>query len=188
MNYRHAFSMTAMTMSFFLLFTQVSRAQEATSFEQLQMLVKPGDKVYVTNSKGVVTVGKVTGLTTSVLSLKEKDTTRDWAESDVSRIMQHRHDSLKNGTLIGSGIGLGFGAIGAGACAADDTCDASTGALVADVLIFTGIGAALGAGIDALIHLKTTVYIGRTKVSMNLNTLKPILTNNRKGASVSLSF
>ncbi|HET9132579.1 MAG TPA: hypothetical protein VFO86_16620, partial [Terriglobia bacterium] len=120
--------------------------------------------------------------------LKEKNTTRDWAESDVSRIMQYRHDSLKNGTLIGTGIGLGLGVIGAAACASDNDCGLSTGEAVAGALLYTGMGAAIGAGIDALIHTKQTVYIGRPKVSLNLSSVRPILTNARRGVAISMSF
>jgi hypothetical protein len=180
--------MSVMTMIFFLVSIQVASAQEAMSFEQLQLLVKPGDNVYVTDSKGVVTKGKITGLTPSILSLKEKSGTRDWSEADVSRIMQYRHDSLKNGTLIGTGIMFGLSAISVATCGSDEACDLSTGEKVGVVLINTGLGAAIGAGIDALIHQKQTVYIGRPRAALNLSSVRPILTKDRKGVVLSMSF
>ena len=161
-------------------------AQEAQSFEQLKLLVKPGDKIYVTDSSGIITKGKVGGLTTSTLSLLADKKTLDLAEKDVSRIRQWRHDSLKNGTLIGLGVGVGLGLVGTIAFCHDGWADCG-GEQVAVVAIWGGIGAGIGVGIDALIPSKQTVYIGPRTASNRIK-IRPVVDRHRKGAAVAFSF
>jgi hypothetical protein len=186
MKYRYASWITAITLTFLLPVSHEALAQTAQSFEQLQLLVKPGDTVSVTDPMGVVTEGKIEGLSSALLRLRVNSAVRDLSESDVKAISQRRHDSLKNGTLIGTGIGAGFGVLGAALCASEGDC--SAGEAVGGALIYTGIGAAIGAGIDALIKSKETIYLGRTKVSLNLHSIKPILSPSRKGVAMSFSF
>ena len=186
MKYRHAFWTTAITWMFVILGSHEAMAQQATSFEQLQLLVKPGDKVSVTDPMGVVTEGQIAGLSSALLRLRVNSEVRDLSESDVKSISQRRHDSLKNGTLIGTGIGAGMGTILVIACATSDDC--SGGEAVAGALLYTGFGAAIGAGIDALFKSRQTIYLGRTKASVNLHYIKPILSRSRKGAAMSFRF
>jgi len=188
MSYRHAFWITAMALIVFLSCPRESSAQvqEAQSFQELQLLVKPGDKVFVSDAQGVVTEGKITGLSSSKLSLKVKSSVRELSESDVSRIRQYRPDSLKNGALIGTGIGAGFALLGILSCNGD--CEGSTGDLVGAGLILTALGTGMGIGIDALVQHKELIYIGRSRVSLNLYTIRPIVTPTRKGVSLRLSF
>jgi hypothetical protein len=161
-------------------------AQEAQSFEQLKLLVKPGDKIYVTDSSGIITKGKIGGLTTSTLTLLSDKKTLDLSEKDVSRIRQWRHDSLKNGTLIGLGVGVGLGLIGTIAYCNDGWGDCG-GEAVAVVAIWGGLGAGIGVGVDALIPSKQTVYIGPRAASNRIK-IRPVLDRYRKGAAVAFSF
>jgi hypothetical protein len=185
MKYTHAFWTTAITLMFLFLGLPEVMAQTAQSFEQLQLLVKPGDKVSVTDPMGVVTEGKIEGLSSALLRLRVNSAIQDLSESDVKMIRQRRNDSLKNGTLIGAGVGLGIGVVYLVACA---TYECTTGEAVGGALIYTGFGAAIGVGIDALIKSKETIYLGRTKVTLNLHSIKPILSPNRKGVAMSFSF
>jgi hypothetical protein len=180
MKYRNAFWTTAITLMFLFLGFHEATAQTAQSFEQLQMLVKPGDKVSVTDELGVVTEGQIAGLSSALLRLRVNSSIRELSESDVKSIHQRRNDSLKNGALIGTGVGLGIGAFGAVGCAlSDGYCSVGDG---------TGVGAAIGVGIDALFKSKETIYLGRTKVTLNRHSIKPILSPSRKGAAMSFSF
>src|SRR6266853_3560759 len=78
-------------------------AQEARSLEQLEVLVKPGDTVWVTDTAGKELKGKIDQLSSATLRVKSKGATHDFLETDALRV---RHsDSLKNGTLIGAGVG-----------------------------------------------------------------------------------
>jgi uncharacterized membrane protein YedE/YeeE len=187
MKYRNAFWTTAITLMFLFLGFHEATAQTAQSFEQLQMLVKPGDKVSVTDELGVVTEGQIAGLSSALLRLRVNSSIRELSESDVKSIHQRRNDSLKNGALIGTGVGLGIGVFGAVGCAlSEGYCSVGDG--VAIVAINTGVGAAIGVGIDALFKSKETIYLGRTKVTLNRHSIKPILSPSRKGGAMSFSF
>jgi len=187
MKYRYAFWTAAVTLAVLILQSQEVMAQTAQSFEQLQLLVKPGDKVSVTDPMGVVSEGKIEGLSSALLRLRVNSTIKDLTEADVKAISQRRNDSLKNGAWIGTGIGLGIGTIGAVACATSDG-ECTVGEGVAFVVVYTGIGAAIGVGVDALFKSRQTIYLGRTKITLNLHTIKQILTSSRKGAALSFSF
>jgi hypothetical protein len=172
--------------AFLLLSPQTATAQEARSFEQLQLLVKPGDRIFVTDATGNVTEGRVASLSRSALSLTSKTSTKDWSESEVSKIRQWRSDSLKNGALIGTGVGFGLSLAGAVIfCSEFRGCGGEAAAIVA---VYTGIGAGIGVGIDALIPSKQTVYLGGKAISLNRIKLKPIVGNSRKGVAVAFSF
>jgi len=186
MTYRNALSTAALMLAFFALSPQPAAAQEARSFEQLQILVKPGDRIFITDSMGNITDGKVAGLSASSLRLTSKGAIKDWSESDVSRIRQWRRDSLKNGALIGTGVGLGLGIFGAAVfCGEWGDCGAEA---VAFVAFYTGVGAGVGVGIDALIPSKQTVYIGAPRTTLSRIKVKPIVGNSRKGVAVAFSF
>ena len=160
-------------------------AQEARSFEQLKLLVKPGDRVFVTDSTGREVTGKVEALSSTSLRLMTKDATRDLTESDVFKMRQWRHDSLKNGAIIGASAGLGLSLIGVAAYCGGNGCG---GEAVAAIVLYTGMGAAIGVGLDALIPAKQIVFIGGTRTSLSRLKVKPILGNSRKGIGVSMSF
>jgi len=186
MTHRAALSAATLMLAFLVLLPQPARAQEARSFEQLQILVKPGDRIFVTDATGNVTVGRVAGLSKTSLSLTTKTSTKDWTESDVFKIKQWRHDSLKNGALIGTGVGLGLGIVGAAFwCSEWGDCG---GEAVAGVAVYAGLGAGVGVGIDALIPSKQTVYIGGTRTTSSPIKLKPIVSKSRKGVAVAFSF
>lgn len=70
-------------------------AQEASSFEQLQLLVQPGDKIYVRGAAGETIEGRVQELSTSTLNLTGKFGVRSLAQADISEIRKWRYDSLK---------------------------------------------------------------------------------------------
>jgi hypothetical protein len=159
-------------------------AQEARSLDQLQVLVKPGDKVFVTGNDGNVTKGKILGLTSTSLRFLSNGTTRDLREAEVFKIQQRRQDSLKNGAIIGGAVGMGLVI----AALAWECGSCRTGEVVAGIIAYTGIGAGVGVGIDALIPSKQTIFIGGIRGPLSHTTIAPILTTSRTGIAVSFSF
>src|SRR5688500_18411606 len=120
----------------------------AGSFEQLQLLVRPGDKVTVTDASGHEATGRIVDLSTSMLVLSAGGTRRELSEPDVRDIQQRRSDSLANGAIWGLAVGS---AIAAGLVAAfwegsDDAAPA-----IGFIAMYGGIGAGIGVGVDALI-------------------------------------
>ena len=89
----------------------------ATSFDQLRVLVRPGNTVTVTDSAGAETRGKVLSVSGASLELSVAGTPRSWAESQVRIVSQQRHSfgaGARHGFFIGAGVGgvLGGGSSG----------------------------------------------------------------------------
>ena len=92
---------------------QPAEAQElAGTFDQLRVLVKPGDTLTVVDDAGQRVRGKVVSLSNSVLNLTVSGTPRQFLSTDVNTIEKRGADSLKNGALIGLAVGGGIGAAG----------------------------------------------------------------------------
>jgi hypothetical protein len=170
-----------------VLVAATAEAQElAGTFDQLRVLVKPGDTLTVVDRAGQRVRGDVVSLSNSALDLAVSGTTRQFLSTEVDTIEKRGPDSLKNGALIGLAIGGGIGAAGMIALAA--TAEDHPGAFVAmGVLIYGGIGAGIGTGFDALVEGNRVIYARSSSARSGL-TVAPILTRTRKGARVSLRF
>lgn len=163
-----------------------AHAQQATSFEQLQLLVKPGDTVTVTESTGQLSKGKIAELTRSSLRLVVGGVVRDIAATDVSEVKQRRSDPLGNGARNGAIAGAAFGTFSAffGDCPRG-SCG---GQRVAIVGVMGAFGAGLGVGVDALIIRTKVVYrgpVGPASVRFNI---APVIDKRRKGIALSVRF
>lgn len=162
-----------------------AQTQAAQSFEQLQVLVKPGDKIYVRDSTGNVSKGRVVGLTPTALDLMTKSGARELAETDIVDIKQWRHDSVGNGAGSGAVAGGVIGIIGAAAICGDfGHCAGPAAAMIA---LFSGLGAGVGVGLDALIPEKQIIYTGNGR-AINRFKVSPVLGHSRKGVAVAFSF
>lgn len=165
---------------------QPAAAQDlAASLAQLQVLVKPGDSIVVTDSSGMAISGRITELTGSSLRVQSGNMARDFAEADITQITQRRGDPLGNGALIGAFSGLGFGLTGVILICAVEECGWW---VVPAVGVYTALGTGIGVGIDALIVRQTTIYRRRTTASGLTLKLVPQLIGPRKGISVSMAF
>lgn len=104
-----------------LLIATSAGAQEiAGKFDQLRVLVKPGDTLTITDSTGQRMQGKLTQLSTSSLVLDVSGALRQFQDTDVDTIEKRGPDSLKNGALIGLGIAGGLGTLAIASVASSD--------------------------------------------------------------------
>jgi hypothetical protein len=170
-----------------ILVAATAEAQElAGTFDQLRVLVKPGDTLTVVDDSGQRVEGKVSSLSASALSLTVSGTPRQFLSTDVNSIEKRGPDSLRNGALIGLAIGGGIGAAGMIALAA--TAEDNVGAFMAiGVLMYGGIGAGIGTGFDALIEGRRVIY-ARSGSARSALTVAPLLGRTRKGIRLSLRF
>ena len=137
--------------------------QVAGTFDQLLVLVKSGDTLTVTDGAGVRSRGKLADVSASSLELDIAGTRRMFRDADVTTIEKRGDDSLRNGALIGLvAAGAIFGpAIGA--------VTRDWGAAVAGGLIYAGLGAGIGVGIDALIQGDRVIYAAsRPKTTVSI--------------------
>lgn len=178
-----------------------ARAQTATqSFTELQGMLRRGQMVVVTDESGRETQGKLAELSVSSLVIFTKEKTHDsrgmehetwtakqsFAEGAIKEI--RRRDSLGNGALIGLAVGAIPAVVAAvvfgGACANEGgSCPAYSVGLPA---LFAGAGAAIGAGVDAMIGRHKVVYVSppRTRAL----TFSPVFGRDRQGVLVSVRF
>jgi hypothetical protein len=94
---------------------------------------------------------------------------------------------LQNGAIIGAAAGAGYGlAMLAIMASMDDGGGPIPIGVVTGMVVFTGIGAAAGAGIDALITRRQVIYEkpgggGQVRIS-------PLFLDGRRGVAVSVKF
>jgi hypothetical protein len=159
--------------------------QQASSFEQLQVLVKPDDTVVVTEFSGSMLRGKIAALSSSSLRLLVNGMPRDFMQSDVLEITQRRGDSLANGAIIGAVAGGAFGSVGAFiACLTETGCGRWIAVLVGSYAV---AGTGVGVVTDALIVRQQTVYRAPPRSSARIR-VAPLLSRGRRGVSISLSL
>src|SRR5262249_22685134 len=86
-----------------------AQVQPAGSFDELQLFAKPGDKILVRDANGRTSRGNVVQLTDSALALQIANSTQQFSEANITEVRQRLRDSLRNGWLIGTVIGVGAG-------------------------------------------------------------------------------
>jgi len=106
-------------------------------------------------------------------------------EGDITTIHQRRPDSLANGAKWGFAVGAGLGVLG-GMAIATEYRDGGVAMIPILALVYGGIGAGTGAGIDALHSSEQAIYA--TRRASGKVALRPILTGGRKGVAASLGF
>lgn len=163
-------------------------AQQVSSFEQLQLLVKPGDKIEVLGTDGIKTKGKIENLTPASLRLTTNGGFRDFAQKDALEIKQKRGDSLANGAWIGAVSGGGFVGVGAIIVCSIDECSGGAAEIAGAIAVYTGLGAAIGVGIDAMIRHHQTIYKQPAQNALRSVGVAPLLASGRRGAVVRFSF
>ena len=111
-----------------------------------------GEDVFVTHAgSGEVLRGRLLELSPTSLAMLVNGQRVDVPLDDVLRI-DARGDSVKDGAIIGAAVMAGLSGLG---CAAVDEARYCVTSLVVN----TGIGALVGAGIDALHKGRTPIYI-----------------------------
>ena len=166
--------------------TREAAAQEASSFEQLQVLVGSDDEVTVTEADGKRTRGRIIELSPSSLHLSVNGTPRRLNEAQILEIRQHGPDPIGNGAKKGALIGLGFGAaMGALRCAVERGFCALAPLTVG---IYSALGAGIGAGVDALRKGERTVYRAPVTASSRGLHVTPVVGRDQKGLRLSIGF
>jgi hypothetical protein len=161
--------------------------QPVKSFDQLNVRLKVGDKVLVTDTQGRQYQGKIDDLSSTVLVV---DRTHRLSAADVQLVEDRPPDTLKNGALIGMGTAVALvGGSMAAACSGEPDCAPSAGWMTFAIGVYAGIGAAIGTGIDALIPGRTrVVYRAPGPDTAARLRLVPSVRPGAKGIALSVSF
>ena len=144
--------------------------------------------VYVLDDTGVETSGKFLRLNPDALVLLVNGAERRFEAARVRRIQQ-RGDSLRNGALIGAIVGVAIGIVTAGIsdCPGSNAGGSCPGSRATLFVVSTGVYAAIGTGIDALIPGRTTLYEA-PPVPPSPARQGSVLPAHRGRAAVNLSF
>jgi hypothetical protein len=167
-------------------------AQEvASSFDALASRIRVGQRIWVTDATGREVDGRLERLSIDGLVLRV-DGLETFAAPDVRRVRARAPDSLKNGTLIGLGIGAGLGTAWCIGAIADDSGDIDAGVECAEgYTVFPGLGALIGLAVDAVIPGKVCpVDQAPLPEGLPRATLMvvPLATSRVKGLVVSFAF
>lgn len=164
------------------LMPDVCLSQAAGSFGDMPRKVKAGQIVIVIDASGRETRGKVAEVSDSSLVILSRDQSKQWTVREAFEPAGVREVKRTGPIWDGALIGFGFGVVPA-LFAEDCTGCVSRGELA---LLFGGIGAGIGLGIDAAFGPKR-VYVapGARKARM---TVAPIINGDRKGAVMAFRF
>ena len=176
----------------FVVTAAAASAQEAVaSFDALAGRIHVGERIWVTDATGREVRGRLERLSRDGLVLKT-DGLETFAVADVRRVRARDRDSLKNGTLIGLGVG---GALGTAWCigaVADDSGEIDARVECAEgFTVFPGLGALIGLAVDALIPGKArVVYQANLPHDASRASLMvvPLLSSRARGLAVSFAF
>jgi hypothetical protein len=144
----------------------------------------------VTDQSGREVRGRLERLSRDGLVL-EWDRQVTLAASDVRRVRTRDRDSLKNGTLIGLGVGGGLGTAWCIGAIADDSGDIDARVECAEgFTVFPGLGTLIGLAVDAVIPGKMRV-IYETPPSPDARVrlmVAPLVSSRAKGVAVLFAF
>jgi hypothetical protein len=145
----------------------------ARSFDELRSKLSASQTVFVTDARGRQTKGKVVEISGSTLVIltPETRTLTDAAITDIKIT-----DSRWDGALIGAGVGIGLAIW-------DYSIDPNEPGNAAMFAIGAGLGAAIGAGIDAL-----RARPGRTVYRSPRVAVLSVVGRARQGLSISVRF
>lgn len=138
----------------------VAPTQTATSFAELRLLIKPGEKISVTDSTGKTQQGQVAELSPSSIRLLVGGSSKDLPEADVVQITQRRggHKGVTIGALSGLGVGAFLAVLVCTYPIAECGTPRNKGSVIGGIGIVTAVGAGIGAALDAVIRHDLVVY------------------------------
>jgi hypothetical protein len=154
-------------------------AQElvATTFGELRFKVKDGDTVFLTGDDRTEREAKIVKLSASSLVVSIGTTRSELTEDHVRQIRQRVPDPLGNGAGVGALVAAGGMML---------VASQLEGSVALTGLIYGGLGALVGMGIDAANQGKATIYESRR--SARSIVVAPILGPRTQGVSFGLRF
>jgi hypothetical protein len=161
-------------------------ASVQTDADEIRRRVKQGQKIVIIDDQGRELTGRIGELRADALMLRVGRNSTDVPYEQILRI-DRPHDGVWDGALKGLGTGVGLGLLAALAASGDSDSfgpDPSHIALVAP-LMFGGIGAGIGAGLDALIRREPNLYRRQNAARISLS---PVVGRTRQGVAISVSW
>lgn len=169
----------------------VSAQQPVASFDALAGRIQVGQQIWVTDSADREVRGTLDRLSSGELVLKANGL-ETYAAHDVRRVRARDRDSMKNGTLIGLGIGGAMGTAWCIGAVADDSGDVDARVECAEgFTVFPALGALIGLAVDAVIPGKMRVIYQASRpqeISRGRLLMVPLVASRTKGLTVVFAF
>lgn len=145
-----------------LLFPGLAVAQPVLTFERLADHLNAGDRVRIVDATGRERTGAIAALTPDDLALARGGGAMERiARAEVREVWMRRHDRVRNGALIG------FTSVAASYCALAVSWGNAQQCGVPAIFL-GGLGAGLGALIDAAITRQSVVFRADSPVTLRL--------------------
>ena len=164
---------------------QVDRqtAGPVPSLTNLWTRTTSGNVVYVTDLRG----GQVTGVfqyaSAQSITLFVDGQLREIAEADI-RQLARQGDSVWNGAGIGMAVGGVLGAV-SGGCTQSQRQGCGSGVRVGAGIVSAAFYGLVGAGVDALVKGRTTVFVRKSGTDVHI---APLLAPHRAGVAVAVRY
>lgn len=165
-----------------LLFVISGTARGQTPSTAIETLLTHGRTISITDAQGQVTTGRVVEVTPDSVVVRKNDRRFDVPFREVVAIDEI--DSVGNGALVGLIVGAALFVADVSASRAEGLELNGAGYVVFGV-IYGGLGAAAGAGIDALIGGNRRIYQRGSTARVSLS---PIFRSNRAGGMIRVSW
>jgi hypothetical protein len=170
-------------------------ASAQTEADDIRAQVKEGQKVSITNDQGYEFNGRITAITADALTITPKEAPPMVVPyAQIVRI-DHPHDTLENGALIGLTFGAALGVVAMvdeahRSCTPDfgwggDCSDPTGESYIGGALFAGGLGLAVGVAFDAMIRRDRGIYRRGERAQVGLS---PVLARGRRGAVLSMSW
>ena len=147
--------------------------------DRISSAIRPGLTVSIVDDEGRQTKGRVMDVSADVIRVSLRGTSEEVRIDRIVRI--DKPDSLKNGALIGLGVGLSLGVIGTVIQAPDIEAKWAVASIASNSVGCT----LLGTGIDALVDSRRTLYQRSGGVRGRVS---PIVGRGVRGAAMTLSW
>jgi hypothetical protein len=147
--------------------------------ERISGVIRPGLTVSIVDDEGRQTEGRVMDVSAEVIRVSLRGTSEEIRLDRIVRI--DKPDSLKNGALIGLGVGFSLGVFGAVMQGPESGAKWALASIVSNSVACT----LLGTGIDALVDTRRTLYQRSGGVRGRVS---PIVGRGVRGATMTLSW
>ena len=156
-----------------------SPAMAQASSESIPSAVRPGLKVSIVDDDGRQIDGRVMGVSAEGIRLSLRGTSEEIRLDRIVRI--DKPDGLKNGALVGLGVGLSLTTLGLVI-----EPQGTKGKWVFASLVSNGVGfTLLGTAIDALVNTRRTLYERGRRTQARV---APIVSHGARGAAISIAW
>jgi len=171
----------------FTLATAAQAQELAGNFDQLRVLIKPGETIHVQDSNGQDVRGRFVDLSPDALRILVNGVTHEFSASDVDVVTAARHGNVANGARIGLATGAGFGALLMFLGLSSNCGGECVPYYIVGTLYMGGIGAGLGAGFGAMTTTQRVIF-ARPGAQRSKVTIAPLVDRTHTGAMLNVRW